>query len=202
MYNVVIADDHPATRMGLKLLLEEKAKFRITAETSKGKDLSITLKKTNFDLLILDIMLADMSAIEFLQEYSSLLKDKKVVIYTMYSKPNFIARLTSFPIHGILLKSESISKLPEILLTIMQGDTYFSPALKTVLKDKKINRLTKKEKEILKYLLEGFDYKKIATLNNISYRTVEYHTKQIREKFDARNLPDLLNKARDGISQI
>ncbi|MEM7182860.1 MAG: response regulator transcription factor [Spirochaetota bacterium] len=197
MYRTIVADDHPATRRGIKASIEKNRMFKVVAEVKNGKELKNILDTRMYDLIILDINMPDMDGLQFLKMYRKQIITKKVIIYSMHTGQGFLQEALANGINGYILKNDEIDELDQVLLEIMNGGMYVSPNFSDSAHIEEELNLTHKQKRILHYLMDGKNYTEIAESMGVSYRTIEFHAKNLKDKFQANDLIDLLNKARN-----
>ena len=201
MYKIILADDHPATRKGVKVSIERNNLFSVVFEASNGYELENILDKRIYDLILLDINMRDMDGIDFLKKCRKEIFNKKIIIYSMLTGIGVLQEAISLGINGFISKEEDISELSNILekisfffkTRIMNGESYFSPCLLINKSTQEKYVLTKKQKLILNFLLEGKTYKEIAEIQNCSYRTIEFHVTKLKDLFQTDNLIELIS---------
>ncbi|MCP5502232.1 MAG: response regulator transcription factor [Leptospiraceae bacterium] len=197
MYKIILADDHSATRKGVKACLEQDKLFRVVFEASNGYELENILDKRLYDIILLDINMKDMDGIEFLKRCRKKIINKRIVIYSMLTGSGILQEAISLGIHGFISKEEEITELNNTLKRIMNGESYFSSTLYSVTNPNEDYTLSKKQKVILKFLLDGKSYQEIAEIQQCSYRTVEFHVKKLKDIFHTNSLLELISKARE-----
>ena len=179
---VMITDDHSLIREGLKQLLELEGDFQVIAEACDGIDCMEKLKEQIPDVLLLDINMPRMNGLEVLQKIKDEKIDVKILVLTV-----------DIGINGYLLKDSESSELKKAILSVVDGEDYIQPSLIPVLNAKmidrdmdseKIEKLTKRELEVLKLLAVGMYNKGVADELHISERTVKNHVSSIFKKID------------------
>lgn len=207
-YKILLADDHALFREGLKRILTEAANLEVIGEVSDGLELLKILNKLKPHMIILDISMPNIRGIEAIHEIKSLHPDTKILVLTMHREMEYLHQAISSGANGYLLKEDADSELFSAIKKIKQGRIYISPKLSEYLTEDwaKIHRgeyelsyesepLTTREREILKLVAEGKSSKEIATLLNISIRTVEHHRATIMEKLNLKNMAELIKYA-------
>ncbi|MGD2127405.1 MAG: response regulator transcription factor [Desulfobacteraceae bacterium] len=205
-YRVVLADDHPLFREGMKRLIEEMPGVEVIGETSDGLELLDLLKELNPDLAILDISMPNLRGIEAAREIKTLYPRIKVLILTMHKSKEYLYHSVSAGAQGYLLKEDSDTELFSAIETIRNGGVYLTRTLAGELAEdlsemysgkRQIPReiLTTREREILKLIAEGKSNSEIADLIYISKRTVENHRASIMKKLKAKKPADLVRYA-------
>lgn len=190
---VMITDDHSLIREGLKQLLELEGDFRVIAEACDGIDCMEKLKEQIPDVLLLDINMPRMNGLEVLQKIKDEKIDVKILVLTVHNEVEYLLKAVDIGINGYLLKDSESSELKKAILSVVDGEDYIQPSLIPVLNAKmidrdmdseKIEKLTKRELEVLKLLAVGMYNKGVADELHISERTVKNHVSSIFKKID------------------
>jgi len=202
-YRIVLADDHTMVRHGIKKMIEESASLKVIGEASDGLELLDLLKGLPVDLVILDISMPRLSGIEATRELKRIFPEVKVLILTMHKDSELLDQAVSVGVDGYVLKEDSDRELYSAIEKIRGGGIYISPRLSEEVTGEwvrirrgiinpSLNCLTKREKEVLKFIAEGKSSKEIADLLFISVRTAEKHRSNIMDKLDIRKTTDLV----------
>ena len=205
-YRVVLADDHLLFREGMKLLIERMPGVEVVGEAGDGLELLNLLKKLAPDMAIIDITMPNLRGIEAAREIKMINPLTKVLILTMHKSKEYLYHAISAGADGYLLKEDSDVELLSAIDKIRNGETYVTRILAGELAEdlSKIFRrkspiprepLTTREREVLKLVSEGKSNNKIATLLNISVRTVENHRANIMKKLKMKKTADLVRYA-------
>lgn len=188
---VMIVDDHAMIREGIKRLLEFDGNISVVAEASDGEECLSLLKKTDFDILLLDINMPKKNGIEVLQEIRSKKMKIKVLMLTVHNEVEYLIKAVDIGVDGYILKDSESSELIKAINVILSGENFIQPSLIPSLNSKlisrdvdkeKIEQLTKREMEILLNVANGMFNKEIAVNLNISERTVKNHISNIFKK--------------------
>lgn len=214
---IVLVDDHPIVRDGIKALLVGHEDYFLAGEAADGKELLEKLPDLNPDLVILDISLPRLSGIELTKILSEQHPDIKVLILSMHTGEDFIFNAIKAGAKGYLPKNTTRKELIVAINSLIAGDIYFNDAISnTILKsyirkaqnneaneEETANVLSPRESEILKMVAEGFTNQEISNKLFISIRTVESHKNHIMQKLKLRTNVDLVKFAiRKGIVEI
>jgi len=207
-YRIVLADDHVLLRTGLKSILEKTADMEVVGEASDGLELLSLLYKIKADMIILDISMPNLRGIEAIREIKAIHPELKTLILTMHKDKEYLHQSISAGADGYLLKEDADTELFSGIETIREGKIYVSPHLSSDLVDdwakirrgvarpvSEPERLTTREKEVLKLIAEGKSSKEIADLLSISVRTVEHHRANIMNKLNLKKTADLVKYA-------
>ena len=189
----MITDDHSLIREGLKQLLELEGDFQVIAEACDGIDCMEKLKEQIPDVLLLDINMPRMNGLEVLQKIKDEKIDVKILVLTVHNEVEYLLKAVDIGINGYLLKDSESSELKKAILSVVDGEDYIQPSLIPILNAKmidrdmdseKIEKLTKRELEVLKLLAVGMYNKGVADELHISERTVKNHVSSIFKKID------------------
>ena len=205
-YHILLADDHVMFRQGIKKIIEESDNLKIVGEVGNGLELLEFLKNRSVDMVILDISMPNMRGIEATREAKIIRPDIKVLILSMHNNTEYVQHSIKAGADGYLIKEESDTELLTAINKVLQGDRYISHGLSLELadnflrkggKDSKhpFDRLTIREREVLKLIAEGKSSKGIAELLFISPRTAEHHRANIRKKLGLQSTADLTKYA-------
>ncbi len=205
MYKVIIADDHLMIREGLKLTIDKLKDFTLVGEAEDGAELIQIVNKQECHLVIIDINMPDLDGIEALQVIKNNCPEVKVVMLSMLDDKKTIQRAVDFGADGYILKDDADGIIQTVLENVMRGYQNFSPRVQSILiKNYQENdntclmeSLTKREKEILKYLVNGDTHKEISEKTGIAVRTVDFHKRNIKDKLGARNAAELIAISRE-----
>jgi DNA-binding NarL/FixJ family response regulator len=199
-YTIILADDHPMFREGIRKIIERIEGALITGEVNDGLELLELLKKSSPNLVILDISMPNLRGLEAIREIKKAYPQVKVLVLTMHKKKEFLRQALRDGADGFLLKEDAGSELIRAMQTVRNGGKYVSPLLSSVLtslavEEEKTEVLTMREREVLKLLAEGKRTKEIAAALYISPHTVRRHRSNIMEKLNIQNLADLVKYA-------
>ena len=199
-FTIILADDHPMFREGIRKIIERIEGARITGEANDGFELLELLKTSSPNLVILDISMPNLRGLEAIREIKKTYPQVKILVLTMHKKKEFLRQALRDGADGFLLKEDAGSELIRAMQTVRNGGKYVSPLLSSVLtslaiEEEKTEILTMREREVLKLLAEGKRTKEIAAALYISPHTVRRHRANIMEKLNIQNLADLVKYA-------
>jgi len=207
-YRIILADDHVLLRTGLKSILEKSAGLEVVGEAGDGLELLNLVHKLKADMIILDISMPNLRGIEAIHEIKAIHPGLKTLILTMHKDKEYLHQAISAGADGYLLKEDADTELFSAIDMVRQGKIYVSPHFSNDLVDEwaKIrrgdarplsepDRLTTREKEILKLIAEGKSSKEIADLLCISVRTVEHHRANMMSKLNMKKTAELVKYA-------
>lgn len=191
--NVMIVDDHPMMREGIKQLLEFDGEISVVSEASDGEECLAILQKNIPDVLLLDINMPKKNGIEVLEEIKRKKIPVKVLILTVHNEVEYLVKAVDIGVDGYILKDSESSELKKAINVVLNGENYIQPSLIPILNSKltsrdidkeKIELLTKRELEVLIQVANGMFNKEIAIALNISERTVKNHISNIFKKIE------------------
>lgn len=206
MTNILLVDDHQIIIDGLKTLLEEEENIGTLFEAINGAETLKIAAQENPDLVLLDINLPDKSGFEVCQELKSINEKLKIIALTMHGNAGYINKMIKAGVDGYLLKNTGREELLKAIQTVMSGERYFSKEITDILiagthQPKKpkisdfIQKLTRREKEILHLIIDEYTTDEIAEKLFISPTTVITHRKSLLRKLNAKNVAGLVKKA-------
>jgi DNA-binding NarL/FixJ family response regulator len=205
---IVLADDHALFREGLKMVLAQRPEYIIAGEASDGFELLNILKHgAPPDLIILDISMPRLRGIEAIREIKSIKESIKILVLTMHRDENLLCESFIAGADGYLLKENVAKELFGAMDAVLRGDSHISSLMDQQLKDSWIklfreqrvmmpgDKLSVREKEVLKLVAEGASNKQIADSLFISVRTVDHHRAKIMEKLNLKSAAELIRYA-------
>lgn len=206
---IILVDDHQIVRDGIISLLTNNPEIEIIGQAANAYEFFDLLKTLTPNMVLLDISLPTMSGIEVSKILSTDYPDIRILMLSMYTSEDFIFNALKSGIHGYLPKNTTRDELVKAIHEINSGHEYFSKSISdTILKsyvnrakqgnavsDNMLSNLTNREKELLRYIVEGMGNSQIAERLNISIRTVETHKTSILKKLDLNNVVDLVKFA-------
>ena len=190
---VMIADDHSMVREGIMNLLELDENLDVVGFAKDGVDCIRKIPELNPDVLLLDINMPNMNGIEVLQELHERRSKVKVIMLTIHNEGEYILKAVDIGCAGYVLKDSDSNMLKKAIYTVYSGETFIQPDLIPVLnarlikkeqEDEQLEKLTKREIEVLILLSEGLFNKEIAYKLDISERTVKNHISNIFKKIN------------------
>lgn len=210
---VLLVDDHPTLREGLRAILGRQSEVEVVGESADGLqaiDAALLLRP---DVVIMDIGMRLMNGIEATREIRARLSGCRVIALSVHSDRRYVDHMLGAGAQGYVLKEAASSELLEAIRTVLDGRPYVSPALAGGV-DQRVPRsspaaldayqqLAPREREVLKLLSEGETSRRIAELLTISPRTVETHRRNIMRKLGLHSVAELTKYAiREGLTSV
>ncbi|RAW02347.1 response regulator [Pseudochryseolinea flava] len=201
---VILADDHQMFLEGLHAMLSVVEDIHIVGMALNGNEVVNLLKVNDVDLVVTDISMPGMDGIALNTVIKKQYPHVKTLVLTTYSDPDKILKLVGSKANGYLLKNAEKDELLKAIFTITSGDNYFSKEVQekytaSVFSTEQTSAgdpvLSKREKEILKYIAEEFTTPEIAEKLFISQYTVNTHRKNLISKLGVKNVAGLVKYA-------
>ncbi len=199
MITIIIADDHPVFRQGLKLLLAGDNRFQLLAEACDGREALELIEKMQPDVAVLDLVMPRPDGIEVAAMVTAARSGTRCIILTMKEEMQTVRRALAAGARGYLLKESAYEEIAEAIVRVAEGKLYLGALQESpqLFCDAGPVTLTARETEILRHVARGLSSKQIAEILAISPRTVDTHRQNIMEKLDLRTAAALSNYARD-----
>jgi DNA-binding NarL/FixJ family response regulator len=209
---ILIADDYPVVRSGLRRVLDAKPDLEVVAEATDGHEAVEKALAEDVDLVILDVSMPRMTGIQAAAELHKRKPEIRVLMLSMHDSEQFLFQALKAGASGYVLKSEADTDIVDAVRAAMRGDSYLYPSAVTKLVRDYVERggrgeeqfdvLTPRELEVLKLIAEAHTSKEIAKLLFISIKTVERHRQNILDKLGMRDRVELTRYAiRRGLIQ-
>ena len=199
--NLAIIDDHPIVIEGFSILLADSNKFKIVASFNKGLDI-LEYEGINYiDVLLLDVFLPDINGIDLCKIIKHKFPNMIILGMSSQSERTLVMQFIQNGANGYLLKTAPLKEFYDCIEKAILGEIVFSSEVKAIISKpdisdfKKLPSPTKREKEILLLIAAGKSTKEIAELLFLSSLTVQNHRKNMFNKFEVKNVAQLLNIA-------
>ena len=212
---ILIADDHALVREGIGAFLKMSDEFEVVGEAADGVEAIEAFKKLKPDIILMDISMPKLGGLEATIELKKMNPAVKILVLTQYEDTVYIRRFLKAGVSGYLLKTAMGTDLITAIKTIAGGEVYLHPAIASNLVDgyfgtqkgkpgeDPYERLTDREKQVLKLIAEGYAHKEIANTLNISVKTVITHQTNLCEKLDIHSRASIIKFAiQKGIIKI
>ncbi len=211
---VLLADDHPIVRQGLRRLLEAKAEFLVVAETGDGLEVIGLTGHYKPDVVIVDLMMPGLNGLEVTRQISQRTNGPRVIVFSMHKDDDYVIQALRNGAVGYVIKDSGPAEMVEAIHQVMQGYRYLSPMISERISEQIANhpneklkdpydQLTNRERTVLQLVAEGYTGQEIADMLTISRRTVENHRANIMRKLGFQNQREIVRYAiRKGILSL
>lgn len=207
--NVVLVDDHQIVRNGIKVSLEDYPEISVVAEGNDGNEAIEQVGKFHPDVAIVDITMPNKNGIEAVKVITEKYPNTKCLMLSMHDNQDYILDSLEAGAMGYLLKDTNSEEFVNAIKEVAAGKKYFSTDVSRILAEgylnkmktggdsnaKKDSSLSKREREILTFIVNGLNSKDIAEKLNLSVRTVEVHRFNMMKKLDVKNAIELVKVA-------
>jgi len=201
---LLICDDHPLVRAGIKATLAAERTLEIVAEASNGREAVSETRRVRPDLVLMDISMPELNGLEAISQIKEFDKDIKVLIMTMYDDEEVVIRCLTAGASGYILKDAPLPQLIYAIGMVMKGHEYLDPGVTRNVNEyvqqsrprqMSYDRLSPREREVLKLVAEGLSLKEIAAHLNVGVKTVDTHKYNLMTKLDIHNAAGLTRYA-------
>ncbi|HEY2373875.1 MAG TPA: response regulator transcription factor [Gaiellaceae bacterium] len=208
---VLVADDHPIVRSGLRTIIDAEPDLEVVAEAENGADAVRHALASDVDLAILDVAMPKLTGIQAAAELHRQKPELKLLMLSMYDSEQFLYEALRAGASGYVLKSDADQDIVEACRQTMRGQSFLYPSAVTTLvkdyvqrgsSDESFELLTPRELQVLKLIAEAQTSKEIASELVISVKTVERHRQNILDKLGMSDRVELTRYAiRRGLIQ-
>jgi DNA-binding NarL/FixJ family response regulator len=211
---ILLADDHPVYRKGLRAVLEATPYFQVVAEVSDGESALEAIARDEPDVAILDLDMPGKDGLQVATEVRDRQLRAKVVLLTGHKSESLVNKAIDAGVMGYVLKEGALSEIIECARTVHDGHRYVSPQLATVLLPRRaraeslvartpsLEDLTATERKVLALVGQAKTSKEIGAILFISARTVEHHRASIASKLNLRGTNALVTFAIEHKSEL
>lgn len=191
-YKILLIDDHPLMRQGMRQILELEDNFVVIGEASNGTDgIALALDKDP-DLIILDLNMKGISGLDTLRALRNRGVDSRIIVLTVSDEQSDIFALMDAGVDGYLLKDSDTADLVENIRKAAKGEMVLSEAVQQHLLDRRpendpLSVLTDRERDVLQWIATGMSNKQIAGQLFISEETVKVHIRNLLRKLNVHS---------------
>lgn len=202
---VLVADDHTMFVDGIDSILKDEKDIEVIGRCYDGLAVIDFIKKEEPSLVLLDVNLPEMNGIEVCKQVNKDYPKVKILAISMFNEESFVTEILNHGAEGYILKNTGREELLTAIRTVHEGKSYFSKdvtqtIMKGLMKARKassastsfIPKISRREKEVLKLIVEEFTTQEIANKLFISLKTVESHRSSLLGKLNARNTAGLV----------
>jgi len=200
MIKVLIADDHPVVRMGLKLILKNEPDILVEYEAKTAKETISYVKKEKFNIVLLDISMPDRSGLDVLTQLKKQYPELPVLILSMHSEDQYAIRVLKAGAAGYMTKDSAPDELVKAVRKVTSGGRYVSPSLAEKLAfdltnqfDKSLHEsLSDRELQVMCMIADGKTITEISNELYLSVKTVSTYRARILKKMNMKSNADLI----------
>ena len=202
---ILMADDHAIVLAGLRKLVE--AEGEVVGMVEDGQSLVEAAQQLRPDIVLLDIAMPLLNGLDAARQISKQVPESKLIFLTMHASPTYATEAFKAGASGYLIKRSAAAELKQAIQAVMQGQHYMTPLItKEVLAatlqatenqagKPLLNKLTQRQREVLQLVAEGKGTKAIASILNISVKTVEFHKFRMMGELDLHSTAELIKYA-------
>lgn len=196
---VLLADDHPIVRKGLRALLAAHADIEVVAEADDGTTAVAEALRCGPDVAVMDLSMPGMHGVEAATRLREACPSVRVLVLSMHGGEEYVRPALRAGVRGYLVKGSDLADLVTAVRAVAGGDAYFSPSIARILLDEatgqEVGGLTPREREVLQLVAQGRTSGEIAQALQISVKTVEGHRAKIMDRLNIRDVPGLVRYA-------
>lgn len=206
-FKILIADDHAILSAGIRSLLNTVANFKVVGEVNNGKDAIRYAGILNPDLILTDLSMPKTNGTEAIEHIKSRYPQIKILVLTVHKSEEHVHAALKAGADGYVLKDDSSDELINAINNILGGKTHLSssicndvvmgylakPGATEVVSS--FTQLTKREREVMKLIAEGYRNRNIAEYLSISLKTVDKHRSNMMKKLDLHNTSNVTSYA-------
>jgi len=203
---ILLADDHPVVRQGLRALLDGQADFEVIGETADGLEGLHLVEQLKPDILVADVSMPGLNGLDLTKQVTHISSHTRVIILSMHSTEAFVLEALKNGAAGYVLKDSTPTDLIQAVHEVAAGKRFLSPKVAQSAIDLYVEtsrqrtvgghaNLTDRERQVFQLVVEGHNNAQIATRLFISPRTVEIHRRTMMQKLGVKNQMDLLAHA-------
>jgi two-component system nitrate/nitrite response regulator NarL len=203
---LLVVDDHPVVRMGVRRTLIRNATIEIVGEAGDGKEALDKAQELNPDVILMDVVMPVMGGAQSTRLIRAAIPKARILVFTARSEKEYVLEMLRAGAHGYLLKSDSPSRLLSAIDRVHRGEPFFSASVsEVVLKDymqhlaemgaRCRSDLSNRQREVLALIAGGYSNKQIADSLGVSVRTIETHREILMQKLDIHSATGLTKYA-------
>jgi DNA-binding NarL/FixJ family response regulator len=203
---VILADDHPIVRAGIRTELDKMPSVKVLAEATDGREAIELIRTHQPDVVFMDISMPGLNGLEATGRIAKEFPKVKVIILSRHENEEYFWHALKAGAAGYILKKAALSELEAAIQRVMGGEIYLSKEISNRLREKlplhqisqaksPLDDLTARQREILQLIAEGQTTKAIAFILKVSPKTVEYHRAKLMERLNIFDVPGLVRFA-------
>ncbi len=205
-YRVVIVDDHPVVRLGLRQLLENEPDLELCGEAEGAAEALSVIEETRPDLVVIDISLKNGSGLSLVKQITAQDRTIKTLVSSMHDEALFAERALRAGAMGFINKEEAIDQMVSAMRKVLAGSIYLSPGmtdrvLQSIARGEleggkvTLEQLSDRELEVFELIGKGLTTRQAADHLNLSVKTIETYRENIKTKLNLENNNELICRA-------
>lgn len=200
MIRVLITDDHPVVRKGIRQILEDDEKIVLIDEASDGKELIDKMLAQEFDVILLDISLPGRSGLDMISQIKKIQQKTAILILSIHTEELYALKALKFGASGYLTKSSAPDELINAIYKVSRGDRYISSTLAEKLAESLFSNndrplylsLSAREMEVLDLLADGKTVNQVAKELTLSSKTISTYRTRLLTKLNLKTTAELI----------
>ena len=202
---LLLGDDHPLVRHGLRKVLEERPEWEVVSEVGEGREAVREAIVHKPDVAILDVAMPLLNGIDAAQQIVRRAPETRILMLSMHADEAYVMRAVQAGATGYMVKDAAGKELLTAIESVAAGRPYFSPAIERLLQDDRrtpssgfadrYDTLSAREREVFQLIAEAKSNKEVAVLLGISPATVETHRARILQKLDVHSIAEVVRYA-------
>jgi DNA-binding NarL/FixJ family response regulator len=200
---VVLVEDHTLMRAGIRALLQALPDVEVVGEADNGPDALSLVASTRPDLILLDITLPEMNGLEVAERVAKEYSPTRTIMLSMHTDAVYVRKALEAGAAGYIVKDAGPQELESAIRAVTRGETYLSAGVKgppaqylsNDPTEDPLKRLTRRQRETLELMAQGFGTRAIAERLNVSVKTVEFHRAELMNRLEIHDVPGLVRFA-------
>ena len=203
---VILADDHPIVRAGIREALRELPEVEVVGEVTDGREAFKLVESARPDLVLMDISMPGLNGLDATERIAEKFPGVRVIILSRHDEEAYVWRALKLGAAGYVLKRSVIAELKAAVQSVARGEIYISQELSIRMRKQSslrhvahsqdpLEQLSSRQREILQLIAEGETTKGIALRLAVSPKTVEYHRAQLMQRLNIFDVPGLVRFA-------
>lgn len=203
---VLIVEDHPITRQGLKAIINQQLNLAVCAETGSATEAMDLVTRLRPDLAVIDISLQARSGIELTKDLRNQSPDMPILMVSMHDEALFAERALRAGAMGYVMKQEAADKITTAIQQVLRGELYLSGRVKDRVLHRVVSKkndtvvfamdtLSQREREVFQLIGNGFSTRQIAEQLNLSSKTIDSYREHLKLKLGLDSGADLMRHA-------
>lgn len=198
---ILLADEHILMPEGLRKLLEKE--HDVVGTATNGPEMVKLTQQVEHDLILMDIVMPKLNGLDAARRIMKLAPSSKVIFVTMYANPNYVIEAFRVGASAFLLKQSAVFELTHAIRVVLDGEWYLTSkiakdVLESIFKSEHVHnhkQLTPRQREVLQLVGEGHSMKEIATILELSLKTVEFHKTETVKILGIQNTAEMIQCA-------